>query len=92
MSQLLVRRAHALSPADAQARVARLAAELGRRFGAACRWQGDVLWIEHASVNGTVAVHPSEIVVEARLALPLSLLRRRAEQEITRILDREFGA
>jgi putative polyhydroxyalkanoate system protein len=81
-----------LSHADVQARVARVADKLSERFGAACRWEGDVLRIEHASVNGTVAVTDKEVIVDARLGLALSLFRGRAEQEITRILDRELGA
>jgi putative polyhydroxyalkanoate system protein len=74
-----------------QARVAHVALKLSERFGVACRWDGEVLRIEHASVNGSVTISDREVVVEARLGLALSLFRGRAEQEITQILDRELG-
>ena len=91
MSALQLRRSHALAPAEAEARVARVAGQLTQRFGAACRWQGNVLTIEHASLSGTITLLASEILVEARLGLALGVFRRRAEQEIARILDRELA-
>jgi putative polyhydroxyalkanoate system protein len=91
MATLRISRPHALPPAEARARVARAASRIEQRFGADCEWQGDVLVIRHASVNGTVTVAVAEVVVEARLGLALSLARGRAEAEITRILDRELA-
>jgi putative polyhydroxyalkanoate system protein len=91
VSQLVIRRLHSLPHADVQARVARIAAKLSDRFGVACRWDGDALRLEHASVKGTVTISDREVVVEARLGLALSLFRGRAEQEIMRMLDRELG-
>lgn len=90
MSQLTIRRSHSLKHADAHARVSAMAVRLAERFGAECRWQGDVLRIEHANVTGTVIVGRKEITVDARLGLALSLFRARAEAEITRILDEEL--
>ena len=92
MSRLTIRRAHALSDADLRTRIDRAALKLTERFGAKCHWEGEVLMIEHASVSGAVTLHPGEIVVEATLGFPLAMFRRRAEDEIGRILDRELGA
>ena len=91
MSRLSIRRVHSLAPADAHARVARAARKLTERFGATCRWDGEVLSIEHPGVHGTVTLLPTEVAVEAELGGVLGLFRRRAEAEITRILDRELG-
>jgi putative polyhydroxyalkanoate system protein len=90
MTRLVVRRPHALAADEARARVAAAAVKISERFGARCEWQGDLLAISHAAVNGTVAVGVDEIVVDARLGLALAFARRRAEAEITRILDREL--
>jgi putative polyhydroxyalkanoate system protein len=90
MSHLSIRRAHALKPAEVHRRISKVAAKLSERFGAACHWQGDVLNIEHPNVNGTVRVGRDEILVDARLGFALSLFRGRAEEEITRILEREL--
>jgi putative polyhydroxyalkanoate system protein len=91
VSRLSIRRVHSLSPGEARARVARAAQKLTERFGATCRWNGEVLSIEHPSVHGSVTLLPTEIAVEAELGGALGLFRRRAESEITRILDRELG-
>lgn len=92
MSRVAIRRQHALGRAEAHRRVSRVAVGLTERFGAACRWEGDVLCIEHPGVRGTVTIGANEIEVDAELGLALRLLRGRAEQEIARILDRELGA
>ena len=91
MGRLAIRRPHALSHAEARLRVSRVADRLSERFGAACRWDGDCLLIEHPNVNGSVRVGPEEIAVEATLGFPLALFHGRAEAEIARILDRELG-
>jgi putative polyhydroxyalkanoate system protein len=91
MSHLSIRRPHALSHAEAHRRISHVADKLSERFGAACHWEGDVLRIEHANVNGSVRVGRDEIVVDARLGFVLSMFHGRAEAEITRILERELA-
>lgn len=91
MATVRIRRPHALSPEEARARVARAATKIGERFGADCEWQGDVLVIRHAGVNGTVTLTLAEVVVEARLGLALSFARASVEAEIARILERELA-
>ncbi len=92
MASLSLRRPHGLGAREARVRVERAAAKLTARFGANCSWQGTTLAIDHPGVSGTVTVGEAEILVEARLAPGLGLLRRRAEAELTRILDRELAA
>ena len=92
MSHLSIRRPHALGHAEAHRRISRVADKLAERFGADCLWEGDVLRIRHPNVNGTVRIAHDEIIVDARLGFALSLFRGRAEEEITRILDRELEA
>ena len=90
MSRIHLRRAHELTPKAARQRVNRMADALGKRFDAECDWDGDVLCIRHANVNGTVTVEPDEIVVEATLGFLLALFRDRVDEELVRILDAEF--
>jgi putative polyhydroxyalkanoate system protein len=92
MSRVAIRRPHALTADDVRARVAKIATKITERFGATCRWDGDVLRIAHRDVNGSVTLEPDAVNVEVRLSLALGLFRSRAEQEITRILDRELQA
>jgi putative polyhydroxyalkanoate system protein len=90
MSRIHLRRPHDLTPKAARQRVDRMAEALGQKFDAECRWQGDVLLIEHANVSGTVTIESGEIVVEATLGFLLVLFRDRVDAELVRILDAEF--
>ncbi|MEI8298625.1 MAG: polyhydroxyalkanoic acid system family protein [Pseudomonadota bacterium] len=92
MSQITIRRSHALSPIAARERISHVADRLTERFGATCRWQGDVLHIEHASVRGQLTLEAEMITVEAKLGLALAFFSGKIEAEIARILDRELGA
>ncbi len=91
MSSISIRRSHRLAPEVARERVSHVADRLTERFGARCHWEGDVLKIEHDSVNGHIALDPGEIVVAAKLGLGLGFFRSAIEGEITRLLDRELG-
>ena len=90
MSKILLRRKHDLTPAAAREKVERVADVLTKRFDAACEWQGDVLTIEHPTVSGTVTLGRNEVVVAAKLGLMLSMFRGRIDEELERVLDREF--
>jgi putative polyhydroxyalkanoate system protein len=92
MSTISIRRSHKLAQDAARERVSHVADRLAERFGARCHWQGDVLKIEHGSVNGHIALAPGEIVVEAKLGLGMRFFRTAIEGEIARLLDRELGA
>ncbi len=90
MSRIHLRRTHDLTPKAARQRVNRMAEALSARFDAECKWKGDVLSIEHSNVNGTVTVGKDEIVVEATLGFLLAMFRDRVDEELVRILDKEF--
>ena len=90
MSQILLRREHDLAPQVAREKVERVADVLAKRFDADCEWDGDVLSIRHPTVNGTVTLGKNDIVVAARLGLMLSMFRGRIDEELDRVLDREF--
>jgi putative polyhydroxyalkanoate system protein len=90
MSRIYLRRSHELTAKAARQRVNRMADALARKFDAECRWQGEVLSIEHPNVNGTVTIGKDEIVVEATLGFLLALFRDRVDEELVHILDAEF--
>ena len=90
MSQIHLRREHDLTPEAARKKVERVADVLAKRFEADCEWHGDVLKIKHPTVSGTVTLGKNDIVVAARLGLMLSMLRGRIDEELERVLDREF--
>lgn len=90
MSRIYIRRSHALTHAEARERVERLAAKLGERYGADCRWEGDDLQVEHSNLTGCVQVRRAEVVIDGKLGFALSLFHSRAEQEISRLLDEQL--
>jgi putative polyhydroxyalkanoate system protein len=90
MSRIHLTRAHDLTPKAARKKVERVAEALAKRFDAACEWEGDVLSVNHPSVNGKVTVGENEVVVEARLGFLVAMFRDRIDEELVRILDREF--
>ena len=90
MSRIHLRREHDLTNRAARQKVERVADVLAKRFDAACEWPGDVLSIAHPSVNGQVTVGQNDIVVEAQLGFMLAMFRDRIDEELVRVLDREF--
>jgi putative polyhydroxyalkanoate system protein len=90
MSKIHLRREHDLTPKAARQKVERVADVLARRFEAECEWNGDVLSITHPSVNGKVVVGKNDVVVEAKLGFLLAMFRDRIDEELVRILDKEF--
>ncbi len=90
MSRIHLRRTHDLTNRAARQKVERIADVLAKRFDAACEWKGDVLSIAHPSVNGQVTVGQNDIVVEAQLGFMLAMFRDRIDEELVRVLDREF--
>ncbi len=90
MSKIHLRREHDLAPKAARKKVERVAEVLAKRFDAECLWKGDVLSVNHPSVNGKVTVGKNDVVVEARLGFLAGMFRDRIDEELVRILDKEF--
>lgn len=92
MSRIHLRREHDLTPDAVRGKVERVAEVLVKKFNAECSWQGDVLSVNHPSVNGKVTVGRNDVVVEARLGFLVAAFRDRIDAELARILDKEFPA
>lgn len=90
MSRIHLRREHDLAPKAAREKVERVAEILAKRFDAECRWNGDVLSVVHPSVDGKVTLGRNDVVVEAKLGFLVAIFRDRIDEELVRILDKEF--
>jgi putative polyhydroxyalkanoate system protein len=90
VSKIHLRREHDLTPEAARRKVERVADVLSKRFDATCEWKGDVLTITHPTVRGTVTLGKHDVVVAAKLGVMLSMFRGRIDEELERVLDREF--
>jgi putative polyhydroxyalkanoate system protein len=90
VSRIHIRRRHELTQRAAREKVERVADVLVKRFDADCRWDGDALAVSHPQVNGTITLGADDIVVEAKLGFMLAMFRERIDEELLRVLDREF--
>ena len=90
MSRIRLRREHDLTPKAARKKVERVAEALARRFDAECIWKGDELLVDHAGVHGKVTVGKNDVVVEAKLGFLAAMFRDRIDEELNRVLDKEF--
>jgi putative polyhydroxyalkanoate system protein len=90
VSRIRIRRTHDLPPQAAREKVEHVAEVLARRFDADCEWTGDTLAVKHPQVKGTITLGKRDVVVEAKLGLMLAMFRNRIDEELVRVLDREF--
>jgi len=91
MPKIDIRRPHQLSTPEARIVVDKVAIKMREKFATESQWQGDVLKFSRSGVNGTIAVEPDVIVVQAELGLMLSPMKGMIEQEIRNKLDEYFA-
>jgi putative polyhydroxyalkanoate system protein len=91
MSEIDIRRRHALGMEDARRLAGDMAQRLQQRFGLACRWEGDTVHFERDGVRGCLTLAPGEIRIHARLGFLLSLAGSHIEDEISAQLERVLG-
>lgn len=92
MSDIIIRRPHALGRERALAVAHKMVHQLGESLDAEYRWEGEALYFTRTGASGRVEVHESEVVVEVRLGLLLKPLKGQLEQQIRRYLDQTLGS
>jgi putative polyhydroxyalkanoate system protein len=88
MSDIQIRRQHALAPQDARKLAEDVALRLQQRYELTYRWDGDALHFQREGVDGRLHLEPGLILIQARLGFLLSLASDLIEQEIAIQLDR----
>jgi putative polyhydroxyalkanoate system protein len=91
MSDISIRRRHALPIAEARKAAEKVARQLEKDFDLAYEWQGHVLHFSRSGVEGTLHVSGEEVRIDARLGLLLGFLKGRIEAEVEENLDKLFG-
>jgi putative polyhydroxyalkanoate system protein len=91
MSDINIRRRHALPIAEARKAAEKVARQLEKDFDLAYEWQGHVLHFSRSGVEGKLHVTTEEVRIDARLGLLLGFLKGRIEAEVEQNLDRLFG-
>jgi putative polyhydroxyalkanoate system protein len=91
MSDIHIRRHHALPIADARKAAEKVARQLEKDFDLAYEWQGHVLHFSRSGVQGELHVTDREVRIDAKLGLLLGFLKARIEAEVEENLDKLFG-
>jgi putative polyhydroxyalkanoate system protein len=91
MSDISIRRRHALPIAEARKAAEKVARQLEKDFDLAYEWQGHVLHFSRSGVEGRLHVTADEVRIEAKLGLLLGFLKGRIEAEVEQNLDKLFG-
>lgn len=91
MSVIDIHHSHGLPDSEARAAVQKVADGLAERFGVDSSWRGDVLDLNHAGVEGSIAVLPGEVHVSARLGFLFAAMRGPVEAGIRRALEKHLG-
>ena len=92
MSDIKIRRAHALSPKQARAAAEKIAAKLSEAFDMEFDWDDEVLRFQRSGVEGHLTLGHKEVVIDAQLGFLLAMMQPRIEQAIHEKLDKIFGA
>ena len=91
MSQLIFKREHQLSFADARERVQKLADEMTESFRVSSQWDGDVLQFRRSGVKGELLVTENTIELDARLGPLLSAFKPKIQAQLDENFDAWFS-
>jgi putative polyhydroxyalkanoate system protein len=91
MSQIHIRKKHALGKQRARKTAEQLAGKLASEYNAKCRWKNDNLEFSSKGVNGRLHVSHDEVDIKVNLGLMLRPLRGKIEDGILAQLDDILG-
>ncbi|EXI73294.1 MAG TPA: polyhydroxyalkanoic acid system family protein [Candidatus Accumulibacter phosphatis] len=90
MSDIIIRRRHGKSLAEARAAAEHMATELNEEFDLSYSWSGDVMRFKRPGVSGDLAVDERDVALHIRLGFLLFALKPTIEREIHRFFDENF--
>lgn len=91
MSDIIIRRKHGKTPADARASAEHMAAELQEEFDLSYAWEGDVLRFKRSGLAGELALEGDEVALRIQLGFLLSALKPAIEREVHKFFDENFA-
>jgi len=90
MSDIVIRRQHGKSLAEARASAEHMAAELKEEFDLDYAWNGNAMRFKRPGVAGELSVNDQTVALNIRLGLLLFALKPAIEREIHRFFDENF--
>lgn len=91
MSEIVIRRAHGLTPAKAKKAAEKVAQQLDEKFELHHEWDGQMLRFKRSGVSGELELHKHEVELRVRLGFLLFALKPTIEREIHKFFDENFG-
>ena len=92
MSEISIRRTHALNPPQAKRAAEEMARELKKAFELEYEWHGNALHFHRSGVEGHLTLEHKAVHIEARLGFLLAMVKPKIEQHIHDNLDRNFSS
>lgn len=92
MSEISIRRAHALNPAQARTAAEAMAQDLNEAFDLEYEWKGSALHFHRSGVEGNLKLEHKAVHIEVRLGFLLAMVKPKIEQHIHDNLDRIFSS
>ena len=87
MSQILIRRRHALTRGQARRVANAIAEELAAHYDVQASWTGDALHFKRTGLDGTLRLGSGEFTLNVRLGFVLAAFRDRISEAIRSRLD-----
>lgn len=91
MSEISIRRTHALNAAQARRAAEAMARDLNQAFELEYEWRGNALHFHRSGVEGHLKLEPKAVHIEVRLGFMLAMVKHSIEQHIHDNLDRIFA-
>ena len=91
MADIEIKRVHNLGLPAARAAADRMAEHLGKRFGLAGKWHGNVLNFERPGVHGSLAIDAKDLALSVTLGFLLKALKGSIESAVRQEMDELFA-
>ena len=91
MSDIKIRRAHALTPKHARKAAEKMSERLSEAFDMEFVWEGEVLRFQRSGVDGQLTLGDQEVMIDAQLGFLLAMMKPTIEQSIHENLDKIFS-
>ena len=90
MADIDIKRTHNLGLPAARKAADRMAEHLGKKFGLAGKWHGNVLNFERPGVSGTLAVNDRDLALSVSLGFLLKAMKGSIETAVKQEMDKLF--
>ena len=92
MSDIIIRRKHGKTPADARVSAERMVSELKEKFDLTYAWDGDLLRFKRPGVSGELALDDEEIALSIQLGGFFSAFKPAIENKVHKFFAENFGS